>query len=225
MNYKAYMRSDEWKALREKKLEACQHKCECEGGCYREATQIHHLHYETLGDESFEDLQALCAKCHMKKSNVRGFYGNVVMDCCQHLPDTEQPEKILPYHVWHEANFRLQMDGLKCQVIARKLGAEPIIAALLDNLGILFACGDIAVEDKVTAAISQFADVVPAEEAGLKGYCDVAYKIKPEFEKCFEVSEEELETARDAAEAERADEEARMAEMLNQILSQADNEE
>ena len=137
MNYKAYMRSDEWKALREKKLEACQHKCECEGGCYREATQIHHYHYETLGDESFEDLQALCAKCHMKKSNVRGFYGNVVMDCCQHLPDTEPPEKILPYHVWHEANFRLQIDGLKCQVIARKLGAEPIIAALLDNLGIL----------------------------------------------------------------------------------------
>lgn len=225
MNYKAYMRSDEWKALREKKLEACQHKCECEGGCYREATQIHHLHYETLGDESFEDLQALCAKCHMKKSNVRGFYGNVVMDCCQHLPDTEPPEKILPYHVWHEANFRVKIDEAKYRIIGKRLSAEPIIAALLDNLGILFACGDIAVEDKVTAAISQFADVVPAEEAGLKGFRIDVYKIKPEFEKCFEVSEGELETARVAAEAERAAEEARMAEMLNQILSQADNEE
>ena len=67
MNYKAYMKSDEWKALREKKMEAIQHKCECEGGCYREATQVHHLHYDTLGDESLQDLQALCAKCHMKK--------------------------------------------------------------------------------------------------------------------------------------------------------------
>ena len=75
----------------------------------------------------------------------------------------------------------------------------------------MFACGDIAVEDKITEAISQFADVVPAEEADLKGYCDVAYKIKPEFEKCFEVSEEELA-------AKRADEEARMEELLNQIL-------
>jgi len=114
---------------------------------------------------------------------------------------------------------------LKCQVIARKLGTEPIIAALLDNLGILFACDDIAVEDKVTAAISQFADVVPAEEAGLKGYCDVAYKIKPEFEKCFEVSEEELETARIAIEVERTDVEARIEELLNQILPESDNEE
>ena len=110
-------------------------------------------------------------------------------------------------------------------MIARKLGAEPIIAALLDNLGILFACGDIAVEDKTTQAISQLADVVPAEEAGLKGFRIDVYKIKPEFEKCFEVSEEELETERAAAEAEHANEEARMEKLLNQILSQVNNEE
>ena len=66
---------------------------------------------------------------------------------------------------------------------------------------------------------------VPAEEAGLKGFRIDVYKIKPEFEKCFEVSEEELETERAAAEAERANEEARMEELLNQILSQVNNEE
>ena len=225
MNYKAYMKSDAWKALREKKMEAIQHKCECEGGCYREATQVHHLHYDTLGDESLQDLQALCAKCHMKKSNVRGFYGNLVRDCCQHFPDTEVPEKILPYDVWHEADFRVKIDEAKYRMIGKRLGTEPIIAALLDNLGILFACGDIVVEDKTTQAISQFADVVPAEEAGLKGFRIDVYKIKPEFEKCFEVSEEELETERAAAEAERANEEARMEELLNQILSQVNNEE
>ena len=225
MNYKAYMRSDEWKALRQKKLEACQHKCECEGGCYREATQVHHLHYETLGEESLEDLQALCAKCHMSKSpKVRNFYGNPVRNCCL-VEGQQEVEKTLPYHVWNEANFHLQINTPKYRLIGAKLGTEPLLAALLDNLGILFACGDIAVEDKVTAAISQFADVVSAEEADLKGYCDVAYKIKPEFEKCFEVSEEEVETEQAAIESERAEEEARMEEFLNQILSPADNEE
>ena len=225
MNYKAYMRSDAWKALREKKLEACQHKCECEGGCCREATQVHHLHYETLGNESLQDLQALCAKCHMSKSSkVRNFYGNPVRNCCL-VEGQQEVEKTLPYNVWNEANFHLQINTPKYRLIGERLGTEPIMAALLDNLGILFACGDIAVEDKTTQAISQFADVVPAEEAGLKGFRIDVYKIKPEFEKCFEVSEEEVETERAAIESERADEEARMEEFLNQILSQTDNEE
>ena len=218
MNYKAYIRSDEWKALRQKKLEACQQKCECEGGCYRESTQVHHLHYNTLGNESFQDLQALCAKCHMSKSSkVRNFYGNPVRNCCL-VEGQQEVEKTLPYNVWNEANFHLQINTPKYSLIGEKLGTEPIIAALLDNLGIMFACGDIVVEDKTTQAISQFADVVPAEEAGLEGFRIPVYKIKPEFEKCFEVPEEELE-------AKRADEETRMEELLNQILSQADNEE
>ena len=55
VDYKKYMRSKEWKAKRQEKLEACDHKCEYEGGCYRKATQVHHLHYDTLGEESMED--------------------------------------------------------------------------------------------------------------------------------------------------------------------------
>ncbi len=196
MNYKKYVKSDEWKAKRQAKLEDCQYKCECEGGCSRQATQVHHLHYDTLGNESFGDLQALCPKCHMKKHNIRGFYGNVPRNCCQHSSEVEQPEKILPYNVWHEANFHFAMDELKYQLIAKKLGTIPVIAALLDNLGIMFACGDLAVTDQVTQAINEFADVVPAKKADLEGYCDIAYKVKPEFEKCFEISEEELEAAR-----------------------------
>ena len=31
-DYQKYMRSKEWKAKRQEKLEACDHKCECEGG-------------------------------------------------------------------------------------------------------------------------------------------------------------------------------------------------
>ena len=187
LDYQKYMRSKEWKAKREEKLEACNHKCECEGGCYRTATQIHHLHYDTLGNESMEDLQALCPKCHMQKSGVREFYGNVPRYCCQTEPieESESPKKILPYAVWHEANFHYQMDPDKYEKIANELGTDPVIASLLDNLEIMFACGDIAVPPEVTKAIEDYADVVPASEAGLEGYCDTAYRIKPEFRQYF----------------------------------------
>ena len=187
IDYHKYMRSKEWKAKRQEKLEACDHKCECEGGCYRKATQIHHLHYDTLGNESMEDLQALCPKCHMQKSGVKDFYGSVQRYCCQTEPidDSESPKKILPYSVWHETNFRYQLNPDKYENIASALGAGPIIVSLLDNLGILFACDDIAVAPKITKAIEDYADVVPASEAGLDGYCDTAYRIKPEFQKYF----------------------------------------
>ncbi len=188
VDYRKYMQSEEWKAKRQTKLDDCRGKCECEGGCYRQATQIHHLHYDTLGNECFDDLQALCPKCHMKKSNVRDFYGYVAKDCCQRTPlsEEEKPKKALPYSVWHEANFRYQMDRERCTQIAETLGTDPVIAALLDNLEIMFACGDIAVEAKITKAIGRFADVVPAKEGGLDGYGhETVYKLKPEFSKHF----------------------------------------
>ena len=186
-DYKKYMRSKEWKAKRQEKLEACDHKCECEGGCYRTATQIHHLHYDTLGNESMEDLQALCPKCHMQKSGVRGFYGNVPRFCCQTEPieKSEKPEKILPYSAWNEANFYYQINPDKYEKIASELGTDPVIASLLDNLGILFASGEIAVEPKTTKAIEDYADVVSASEAGLDGFRVPVYRIKPEFQKYF----------------------------------------
>ncbi len=186
-DYQKYIRSKEWQTKRQQKLEACNHRCECEGRCYRKATQIHHLHYDTLGNESIEDLQALCPKCHMQKSGVRGFYGNVPRYCCQTEPidESESPKKILPYSVWHEANFRYQMNSDKYENIASESGIDPVIAALLDNLGIMLACGDIAVTPEITKAIEDYADVVPASEADLGGYCDIAYRIKPEFRKCF----------------------------------------
>ena len=68
MNYRKYMQSEAWKEKRQAKLDACSGKCECEGGCTREATQIHHHHYDSLGNESLDDLQALCPECHMQKS-------------------------------------------------------------------------------------------------------------------------------------------------------------
>lgn len=184
MNYQTYLRSPEWQAKRQEKLESCHYKCECEGGCHPQATQTHHLHYDTLGNESLEDLQALCAKCHMAKSNVKNFYGDSIRNCCQ-KEEIDPNEKTLPYPVYHEANFHYQMNPQRYIEIAQEIQCDPVIAALIDNLGRMFACGDIEVEEKTTKAIERFADVVDASVAGLDGYCDVAYKIKPEFEHHF----------------------------------------
>ena len=195
MNYRQYMESEAWKEKRQAKLDACSGKCECEGGCTREATQIHHLHYDSLGNESLDDLQALCPKCHMQKSKVRNFYGNIHYTCC--LKEGEQsPEKILPYHVWNEANFHYQMatgqswnhEGRNPRTkedydrIALELETDPVILALLDNLGIMQACDDVDVCDAVTEAIGRFVDIVPEHEDYPD---DVRYHIKPEFQKFF----------------------------------------
>ena len=218
MNYTTYIRSLEWKEKRKTKLEACNFKCECEGGCVREATQAHHLHYDTLGNASIEDLQALCSKCHMSKSSkVRNFYGNPVQNCCL-VEGQQEVEKILPYDVWNEANFHLRMNTLKYNLIGERLGTEPIIAALLDNLGLLFTCGKIVVKYQVTQAINEFADVVPAEEAGLEGYRIDVYKIKPEFEEYFEISEEELEAVRSLQEAQMKEKEAKIQKFMDNLL-------
>ena len=101
------------------------------------------------------------------------------------IDESEKPKKILPYSVWHEANFHYRMNPDKYENMASQLRTDPVIASLLDNLGVLFACGEIAVEPKITKAIEVYADVVPASEAGLDGYCDTVYRIKPEFQKYF----------------------------------------
>ena len=42
-----------------------------------------------------------------------------------------------------------------------------------------------AVTPKNTEAIEDYPDGVPASEAVLEGYCDIAYRIKPEFRQYF----------------------------------------
>lgn len=60
--YEIYLKSDEWRAKREKVLQRSRGRCE---GCDdRAATQVHHLTYRRLGRELLFDLVALCGECH-----------------------------------------------------------------------------------------------------------------------------------------------------------------
>ena len=44
----------------------CKPICEVEG-CENEAKQVHHKHYDNIGREQLEDLQALCKECHAQR--------------------------------------------------------------------------------------------------------------------------------------------------------------
>jgi 5-methylcytosine-specific restriction endonuclease McrA len=62
VDYNQYMRSREWDHIRRQVLDRANGQCEHCGE--RGLLQVHHLHYESLGNEDLDDLQALCEDCH-----------------------------------------------------------------------------------------------------------------------------------------------------------------
>ena len=70
--YDLYMKSDEWAAKREERLQLDDNHCVMCGrknGTTRKGKpvlQVHHVHYHNLGNEPMEDLVSLCAGCHRK---------------------------------------------------------------------------------------------------------------------------------------------------------------
>ncbi len=62
-DYRAYLRSKLWRAIRRKQLEKCP---DCYG-CSKPANQVHHTSYDygVLNGESNDGLFSLCARCHM----------------------------------------------------------------------------------------------------------------------------------------------------------------
>jgi hypothetical protein len=60
--YDAYLVSLRWALLRVNALTKVNYKCvACES---TDTLQLHHRHYQTLGEESLDDVVILCKKCH-----------------------------------------------------------------------------------------------------------------------------------------------------------------
>ena len=67
-DYHTYLLSDKWKAVRIKKLNKCNNRCE---GCQsKEKLHIHHLTYRRIFDEHLDDLMVLCDECHIKAHTI-----------------------------------------------------------------------------------------------------------------------------------------------------------
>ena len=81
IDYETYIKSDAWKAKREKVLEFWGHQCAtC---CNVNELHVHHRTYERLGNELLTDLLPLCVYCHelfhekMGRSNRMGHISEI----------------------------------------------------------------------------------------------------------------------------------------------------
>ncbi len=71
--YDNYMKSDEWAAKREERLQLDDNKCVMCGrpnGLQKDGKtpilQVHHICYSHLGNEPMSEIVSLCAGCHKK---------------------------------------------------------------------------------------------------------------------------------------------------------------
>lgn len=60
--YKAYLQSPRWQAIRKRLYREYEFKCSMCGSSKNLC--VHHITYENLGEEKDEDLTVLCQKCH-----------------------------------------------------------------------------------------------------------------------------------------------------------------
>ena len=67
--YLSYLRSDVWREKRKEFLEDSNYECE---ECGEKATEVHHLHYDSVGEEERDDVVVCCHECHTDKELEKG---------------------------------------------------------------------------------------------------------------------------------------------------------
>ena len=80
MNYQEYLRSDQWKRKRDKRVIA-DGKCQICGRPFD--LQVHHKTYENVPFEHAEDLITLCRECHQeveRRKNYPGANSNAIIN-------------------------------------------------------------------------------------------------------------------------------------------------
>ena len=69
VDYNKYMKSPEWAKKRKERLELDGYKCQMCGTT--EKLEVHHIKYDTLGNENMDDLITLCEHCHTKVHSAK----------------------------------------------------------------------------------------------------------------------------------------------------------
>lgn len=62
--YQRVLSSSEWFRLKCQVIVRCKGKCEGCGRYWPNGLELHHLHYDSLGHETMDDVRALCCDCH-----------------------------------------------------------------------------------------------------------------------------------------------------------------
>ena len=71
--YQNYIRSPQWKRLREAALKKADYQCERCGASRWSGLEVHHKHYDNFQNESLSDLEVLCRKCHAIADQIRPY--------------------------------------------------------------------------------------------------------------------------------------------------------
>jgi HNH endonuclease len=73
MTWQEYIGSPQWAIKRAERLEIDHHRCVvCKGDGSDYRLEVHHLHYQTLGDENaLLDLVTACSRCHPFLDDIR----------------------------------------------------------------------------------------------------------------------------------------------------------
>jgi hypothetical protein len=74
MTYEEYINSWQWKEKSEWIIHTRKNKCERCGKSKSDKKvilQVHHINYESIGNEASEDVIVLCKKCHEKEHKKR----------------------------------------------------------------------------------------------------------------------------------------------------------
>ena len=94
--YEAYLKSANWRALRDKILKRDGWKCTKCGGKYN--LHVHHLTYEHVGEELLKDLKTLCRKCH-EAQHKGDLLIKLIKLCCKRFLSQKPSEDYNPIHL------------------------------------------------------------------------------------------------------------------------------
>lgn len=73
--YAAYIRSPKWRQLRRQKLAQVGERCQrCGCSKWTRKLEVHHLHYNSFGHESLDDLAVMCSACHPLADGLREYF-------------------------------------------------------------------------------------------------------------------------------------------------------
>ena len=176
--YQQYLKSPEWQKKRQAALDKANTTCQ---NCGAVATQVHHESYGNIGDEQPNDLIPLCAKCHMRRHKINiDPFGTWALSQDVAIQHNYGSHWAAATH----ADVAIQMEPDKYQQLARALRTSVRIAAILDHVNLMFACGDIKVTPTLTKHLADFVDIVPGV------YDSKEYRIKPDFYNLFPDIEE-----------------------------------
>jgi len=112
--YVSHLRSNKWQALRAQTFRLAFWRCQVKE-CKERCTDLHHLHYRTLGNERPEDVLAVCRPHHdmleREKVQARNAKGMETYMAKRYGHDWR--DRIEEHEAWEDFEFWLERKGVQ----------------------------------------------------------------------------------------------------------------